>query len=199
MCPESPAGGVDRVVCTLCTPPWWWCVQRACPECSQLLSHLRLSATPWNVTCQARLSMRFSRREYWSGLPCPPPGDLPQPETEPASLVSFALPLRTREIPGRVGYPAFAPGSLKVTVGLLVFLYLAHNLSQLHMCVIIFINSLIISHYFVASGINASTTAKGARSQVPGCLTHSIRPQPSTRKPSEGYCPWGCKESDMTE
>ena len=93
----------------------------------------------------------------------------------------------TRETPGAVGYPAFAPGSLEVAVGLLVFLYLAHNLSQLHMCVIIFINSLIISHYFVAWGINASTTAKGPRSQVPGCLTHSIRPQPSTRKPSEGW------------
>ena len=69
-----------------------------------------------------------------------------QPEIEPASLVSFA----TRETPGAVGHPAFAPGSLEVAVGLLVFLYLAHNVSQLHMCVIIFINSLIISHYLVA-------------------------------------------------
>ena len=136
--------------------------------------------------------MGFSRQEYWSGLLCPSPGDLPQQEIEPASLVSFACKRMlyhwaTRETPGAVGYPAFAPGSLEVAVGLLVFLYLAHNLSQLHMCVIIFINSLIISHYFVAWGINASTTAKGPRSQVPGCLTHSIRPQPSTRKPSEGW------------
>ena len=40
---------------------------------------------------QAPLSMGFSRQEYWSGLPCPPPGDLPDPETELASLTSPAL------------------------------------------------------------------------------------------------------------
>ena len=37
------------------------------------------SVTPWTVACQASLSMEFSRQEYWSGLPCPPPGDLPNP------------------------------------------------------------------------------------------------------------------------
>ena len=40
---------------------------------------------------QAPLSMGFSRQEYWSGLPCPPPGDLPDPGTEPASLMPPAL------------------------------------------------------------------------------------------------------------
>jgi len=35
--------------------------------------------------------MRFSRQEYWSGLPCPPPGDLPDPGIKPASLMSPAL------------------------------------------------------------------------------------------------------------
>ena len=43
-------------------------------------SHVRLSfTTPWTVTFQAPLSMGFSRQEYWSGLPCPPPDDLPNP------------------------------------------------------------------------------------------------------------------------
>ena len=42
-------------------------------------------ATPWTVACQAPLSMGFSRQEYWSGLPDPPPGDLPKPGTEPLS------------------------------------------------------------------------------------------------------------------
>ena len=42
--------------------------------------------TPWTVALQAPLSMGFSRQEYWSGLPCPPPGDLPHPRTEPGSL-----------------------------------------------------------------------------------------------------------------
>ena len=40
---------------------------------------------------QAPLSMEFSRQEYWSGLPCPPPGDLPNPGIKPASLASSAL------------------------------------------------------------------------------------------------------------
>ena len=41
--------------------------------------------TLWTVACQAPLSMRFSRQEYWSGLPCPPQGDLPNPGDEPRS------------------------------------------------------------------------------------------------------------------
>ena len=48
-------------------------------------SHLGLFATPWTVACQAPLSMAFFRQEYWSGLPYPPPVDLPNPGMEPAS------------------------------------------------------------------------------------------------------------------
>ena len=44
-----------------------------------------LFATPWTVAHQAPLSMEFSRQEYWSELPCPSPGDLPDPEIEPRS------------------------------------------------------------------------------------------------------------------
>ena len=51
----------------------------------KLLSHVRLFATPWTVTCQAPLSTGFSRQEYWSGLPFPSPGDLPNPGIEPGS------------------------------------------------------------------------------------------------------------------
>ena len=47
------------------------------------LSCVRLFATPWTVACQAALSMGFSRQEYWSGLPFPTPGDLPDPGIEP--------------------------------------------------------------------------------------------------------------------
>ena len=49
------------------------------------------SATLWTVAHQAPYSMGFSRQEYWSGLPCPPPGDLPNPGIEPASLMSPEL------------------------------------------------------------------------------------------------------------
>ena len=41
--------------------------------------------TPWTVACQAPLSMGFPRQKYWRGLPFPPPGDLPDPGTEPRS------------------------------------------------------------------------------------------------------------------
>ena len=51
--------------------------------------------TPWTVACQAPLSMGFSRQEYWSGLPFPSPGDLPDPGIEPRSPVlqsCYSLP-----------------------------------------------------------------------------------------------------------
>ena len=48
-------------------------------------SRVRLFATLWTVALQAPLSMGLSRQEYWSGLPCPPPGDLPDPGMEPGS------------------------------------------------------------------------------------------------------------------
>ena len=54
-------------------------------------SHVLLFVTLWTIAWQAALSMGFSRQEYWSGLPCPPPGDLPDHEMEPLSLISPAL------------------------------------------------------------------------------------------------------------
>ena len=50
-----------------------------------------LFETPWSVATQAPLSMEFSRQEHCHGLPCPPPGNLPNPGVEPMSLVSPAL------------------------------------------------------------------------------------------------------------
>ena len=50
-----------------------------------VLSHVWLFANPWTAVCQAPLSMRFLRQEYWSGLPFPPPVDLPDPGIKPAS------------------------------------------------------------------------------------------------------------------
>ena len=48
-------------------------------------SHVELCATLWTVACQAPLSMGFSRQEYWSGLSCPPPGDLPDSGIKPGA------------------------------------------------------------------------------------------------------------------
>ena len=54
-------------------------------------SHVQLFATLWTAALQGPLSTGFSRQEYWSGLPCPPLGDLPDPGIEPVSLMSPAL------------------------------------------------------------------------------------------------------------
>ena len=51
----------------------------------KVLSRVRLFATPWSIAHQAPLSMGFSRQEYWSGLPFPSPGNLPNSGIEPRS------------------------------------------------------------------------------------------------------------------
>ena len=58
------------------------------------LSYVQLFVTPWTVAYQAPPSMQFSRQEYWSGLPFPSPGDLPNPGIEPRSpaLQADSLP-----------------------------------------------------------------------------------------------------------
>ena len=61
---------------------------------SVCFSHVLLFVTPWTVAHPAPLPMGFSRPEYWSGRPFPPPGDLPDPGIKPTSLMSPALPGR---------------------------------------------------------------------------------------------------------
>ena len=61
----------------------------ACVLC--WFSRVWLFMTLWTVACLSLLSMGCSRQEFWSGLPCPPPGDLSDPEIKPLSLMSPAL------------------------------------------------------------------------------------------------------------
>ena len=68
--------------------------------CAQMLSHVQLLATPWTVALQAPLSMEFSRQDYWSGLPFPSPGDLPDPGIKPVSP-ALADRFFTTEPPGK--------------------------------------------------------------------------------------------------
>ena len=77
---------------------------------ARVLSHVGLFATPWRVTCHAPLSTGFFRQEYWSGLPFPSPGDLPDPGTEPVSPVLVGGFFTTEPL----GKPTYTP-------------YLAHN------------------------------------------------------------------------
>ena len=59
--------------------------------CVHAKSLSRVTVTPGAVARQAPLSVEFSEQEYWSGFPCPPPGDLPDPGIEPSSLKSPVL------------------------------------------------------------------------------------------------------------
>ena len=66
------------------------------------LSCVWLFVTPWTIACQAPLSMRFYRQEYWSALPCPPPGDSSQPrdQTQVSCTAGDSLPSEPPEMHG---------------------------------------------------------------------------------------------------
>ena len=63
---------------------------RVCVSMLNHFSHFQLFASLWTIACQAFLSMGFPGQEYWSELPCPPPGGLPDPGIKPAPLRSLA-------------------------------------------------------------------------------------------------------------
>ena len=67
------------VFCPSSTPYQYECGTWLYSSYMCMLGHVQLFAAPWTVAHQAPLSMEFSREEYWSGLPSPPPGDLPNP------------------------------------------------------------------------------------------------------------------------
>ena len=84
-CSVIPQGRCSNLI-------WLGALTLHCPELERTwkmkvksLSRVQLFETPWTVAYQAPLSMEFSRQEYWSGLPFPSPGDLPNPGIEPRS------------------------------------------------------------------------------------------------------------------
>ena len=73
--------------------------------CAYSSSCVLLFTTPWTVACQAPLPMGFSRQYYWSELPCPSPGDPPDPEIEPRSPVQAdSLPSKSPGKPPNLPY-----------------------------------------------------------------------------------------------
>ena len=84
---------------TLCDPMNWLGLGVSCC-CLVPKSCLNSFVTPWIVVCQSFLSTGFSRQEYWSGLPFPPPGHLPNPEIKPAPPALTGV-LFTTEPPGK--------------------------------------------------------------------------------------------------
>ena len=87
--------------CVLVRPELFLEAQGACT-----LSRVCPFAAPWTAAPQAPPSMGFSRQEYWSGLPCPSPGDLPDPGIELMSPMSPALAggFFTAELPGKPSF-----------------------------------------------------------------------------------------------
>ena len=85
----------------------------------QLLSRVRLSATPWTVAHQAPLSMEFYRQEHWSGLPFPSPEDLPDPGIKPGSpaLQANSLPLELQGRPSLHPLPSLISNCLNLSIG----------------------------------------------------------------------------------
>ena len=84
------------------------CCAHSCP------THL---VTPWTVACHVSLSMEFSRQEYWTGLPFPTPGDLPDPGIKPVSLASPALAVDSLPL-RHLGSPLQTFGLLKLVINL---------------------------------------------------------------------------------
>ena len=83
---NSPSTPVEHAHCG-----YWGKFSPLCACRLSCFSHVGLFATSWTVARQVPLSMGFSRQESWSGLSCPPPGDLPNPGTESRSPVPPAL------------------------------------------------------------------------------------------------------------
>ena len=90
-----------------------------CVCVSLIASVVSDSVTPWTVSRQVPLSMRFSRQEYWSELPCPPPGDLPN------SGIELGSPVLQEDC-----LPVEPPGKLTVYVGCIFYVYLKFNLRK---------------------------------------------------------------------
>ena len=105
------------------------------------LSRVLLFATPWTVAYQASPSMGFSRQGYWSGLPFPSPGDLPDPGIEPRSsaLQADALP---SEPPGK----DFCPNLTSYICLIYIYIYI-YTYTYIYIHIYIYIQLLVSQSY----------------------------------------------------
>ena len=104
-------------------PPYMKCCSEVstAAAAAQSLSHVQLLATLWTVARQAPLSMRVPRQEYWSGLPFPSPGDLPEPGSNPSHL--YLLHWQVSSLPlSHQGSPNWQPSSLNSLNAVCLFL-----------------------------------------------------------------------------
>ena len=95
----KPSTVIKNFCIYYCLASFLICGVDCLPAC--VFSHVGLFATPWTVAHQAPLSMGFSRQEYWSGLPCPPPGDLPNPGLRTSVSCTSCISSLPTEPPGK--------------------------------------------------------------------------------------------------
>ena len=114
----------------------WWFLPYVREHTVCVLSSVQLFVTLWTITRQASLAMGLSRQEYWSGLPFPPPGDLPNPGIEPRSpaLQAHSLPTESH------GKPSLCRTSMQIShnyiciyMNTYIHLYLSTPIPALYM------------------------------------------------------------------
>ena len=97
-------------------------------------SHVGLFATPGTEVCQAPLTMGFSRQEYWSGLPCPPQGNLPNSGIEPTAPVASETPaLQADSLPTETPGKLLSKTNITENVGKMAMVMVCHPLVAKHL------------------------------------------------------------------
>ena len=102
--------------------------------CAYSFSCVWLSTTLWTVAHQPPLSMGFSRQEYWSGLPCPPPGGLPNPGIKPSSpslQADYWQPQRKPSVPSQLTFSTIFVSSIRWRIATVLFSSWKHHYSYL--------------------------------------------------------------------
>ena len=160
------------------------------------LSCVWLFVTPWTVAHESPLSMGFSRQEYWSGLPCPPPGDLPDPGIEPRSPALQADSLSS-ESPGK---PSFFLKVMIISFPSFFF----YDLGYKNRCAWSNFSSQAYSHTywagqeredgFVSGPLNSRAFIPGMKESFPHFTLLELT-EKKEWKSNEGYCIWNNSKS----
>ena len=124
------------------------CIRKRKVEISRTV--VSYSAIPWTVACQAPLSMKFSRQEYWSGLPFSSPGDLPDPGIKPRSPVLQVDSLPTKPL----GKPSVYVCAILCVYNFSICLY---NFNYIWVCVyaiLIIIRMFFMLYFYIITKFN---------------------------------------------
>ena len=151
-----------------------------------MLNCIPLFVTTWTVACQSLSSMGFSRQEYWSRLPFPSPGYLPDPGIEPASLLSPAL---------TGGFLPLAPPGTQQGPAFLILSRITPVLPSRKASLV----AQMVKNLPAMQETRVLSLGWEDPLEKNAGLQHSCLENPMDRGAWQGYSPWSCKESDMME